>query len=58
VKENETKPIMVLASERGASVEWVDRVTPMLDNRKIGMEWYQGSSGRGHKICRRTWVKG
>jgi hypothetical protein len=37
VKEKETKPMIVLASERGASVEWVDRVTPMFDNRKTGV---------------------
>ena len=34
VKENETKPMIVLASDSGASVLWVDNVTPMFDRKR------------------------
>jgi len=38
VKEKETKPMIVLASERGASVEWVDKVTPIFDKKKTEVQ--------------------
>lgn len=37
VKEKEMKPMIVLASERGASVECVDKVTPIFDRKKTEM---------------------
>jgi hypothetical protein len=38
VKEKETKPMIVLASERGDIVDWVDKVTPMFDSNKTEVE--------------------